>query len=293
MMFSQDYSMIQIPTYDTFFVPVIQALKDLGGSASNQEIYEKVAENLQISDDVLDVLHNDGPMTKVEYRMRWTQTYLKKDGLITNTAKGIWTLLPAGREASISHLSGVKNRVREIIKKEKAAKGAIVEEEEADTDAGKVDEELAWNTELLTVLKAMDPYAFERLAQRILRESGFVKVQVTGKSGDGGIDGVGVLRMNLVSFQVMFQCKRYKGSVSSPTVRDFRGAMTGRADKGIIITTGTFTADAKREAVRDGAPAIDLIDGDALCELLKDLKLGTRIELKEEIYVERSFFENF
>ncbi|GIX20603.1 MAG: hypothetical protein KatS3mg120_2279 [Erythrobacter sp.] len=139
----------------------------------------------------------------------------------------------------------------------------------------------------------MEPGAFERLAQRILRESGFVKVEVTGKSGDGGIDGTGVLRMNLISFQVLFQCKRYAGSVGASVVRDFRGAMQGRADKGLIITTGTFTPDARKEATRDGAPAIDLIDGDALCELLKDLRLGVMVKevRSEEITIDPAFFE--
>ena len=132
----------------------------------------------------------------------------------------------------------------------------------------------------------------ERLCHRLLRESGFVKVEVTGKSGDGGIDGVGVLRLNLISFQVLFQCKRHAGSVSSPTVRDFRGAMQGRADKGLIITTGTFTADARREATRDGAPAIDLIDGEMLCLLLKERGLGVAVrEVRvEEVAIEPGFF---
>jgi restriction system protein len=144
----------------------------------------------------------------------------------------------------------------------------------------------------LQQLKAMKPDAFERLAQRLLRESGFVRVEVTGKSGDGGIDGSGVLRMNLISFQVLFQCKRYAGSVSAGTVRDFRGAMQGRADKGLIITTGTFTADARREATRDGAPAIDLIDGEALCQLLKERQLGVSVrEVRtEEVTVLPEFF---
>jgi len=281
---------IEVPPYHTYFGPVLQALKDLGGSASNQEIYEKVTENLNISDEILDVLHNDGPMTKVEYRLRWTQTYLKKDGAITNTSKGIWTLLPRGRELSAKDIEGVLSRVKVKLKKQRKAKEKNAPDIESSTDLA---EDIEWNIELLQVLKKMDPYAFERLAQRILRESGFVKVQVTGKSGDGGIDGIGVLRMNLVSFQVMFQCKRYKGSVSSPAVRDFRGAMTGRADKGLIITTGTFTADAKREAVRDGAPTIDLIDGDALCDLLKNLKLGVEIKMIEEVSITESFFEQF
>lgn len=120
----------------------------------------------------------------------------------------------------------------------------------------------------------------------LLREAGFSKVEVTGKTGDGGIDGTGVLRMNLLSFQVIFQCKRWQGSVGSSTVRDFRGAMVGRADKGLILTTGTFTAEARKEAVRDGAPAIDLVDGEMLCDLLRQHRLGVRVEMVERVTVD-------
>jgi restriction system protein len=150
--------------------------------------------------------------------------------------------------------------------------------------------ELDWTERLLQCLGTMDPAAFERLCQRILRESGFTRVEVTGKSGDGGIDGIGVLRVNLVSFNVLFQCKRWKGSVGAAVIRDFRGAMVGRADKGFVMTTSTFTADANREAARDGAPSIDLFDGEALCKLLKELKLGVKIRLVEEIEIDPAFF---
>jgi restriction system protein len=139
----------------------------------------------------------------------------------------------------------------------------------------------------------MEPGAFERLCQRVLREAGFVKVEVTGRAGDGGIDGTGVLRLNLLSFHVLFQAKRYRGSVGASTIRDFRGAMVGRADKGLIITTGTFTSDARREANRDGAPAIDLVDGDALCDLLKSLRIGVRTEMVEVVTVDEGTFQSF
>jgi len=129
------------------------------------------------------------------------------------------------------------------------------------------------------------------LSQRLLRESGFIKVEITGRPSDGGIDGIGVLRMNLVSFQVLFQCKRWKGSVGAPVVRDFRGAMVGRADKGLIITTGSFTAEARKEATRDGAPAIDLLDGEALCNLLKERRLGLSVKQVEEVSVDANFFK--
>jgi restriction system protein len=134
----------------------------------------------------------------------------------------------------------------------------------------------------------------KRLAQRLLRESGFVEVEVTGRSGDGGIDGKGIARMSgLLSFHVIFQCKRYKGSITPSQIRDFRGAMQGRADKGIFITTGNFTRDARKEATRDGAPPIDLIDGELLCEKLKEFSLGVNIKTVEEVEIDENFFSKF
>ncbi len=161
-------------------------------------------------------------------------------------------------------------------------------EEESDGEG-----EETWRERLLSALQAITPGAFERLAQRILRESGFVTVEVAGKSGDGGIDGIGVLRVNLLSFRMLFQCKRYSGPVSAGAIRDFRGAMVGRTDKGIVITTSSFSADAKKEATRDGAPPIDLIDGEQLYDLLKALRLGVRIEQVERISVMPDSFKQF
>ena len=115
---------------------------------------------------------------------------------------------------------------------------------------------------------------------------------VTGRSGDGGIDGIGILQVNpLVSFKVLFQCKRYAGSVTPSQVRDFRGAMMGRADKGIIITTGSFTSDARKESVRDGVPPIELVDGEKLVNMLELLELGLKPQRTFE--VDETFFSQF
>lgn len=155
-----------------------------------------------------------------------------------------------------------------------------------------VDYSEEWKEKLLNILYSISPAAFERLAQRILRESGFSQVEVTGKVGDGGIDGKGIVRVSgLLSFHVIFQCKRYKGSVSPSQIRDFRGAMQGRADKGLFITTGNFTRDALKEATRDGAPPIDLIDGELLCEKLKELKLGITTQFIEQVEIKTEWFD--
>ena len=162
--------------------------------------------------------------------------------------------------------------------------------DEPGTESGGDDAAGDWQVSVLDILRSMKPDAFERLCQRILRESGFAKVEVTGRVGDGGIDGAGVLRVNLISFRVLFQCKRYSGSVGAPEIRKFQGAVVGRADKGLFITTGRFTKDAEREAVRDGAPAIDLIPGNELCDLLKSLELGVSTQTVEVVKPIPAFF---
>jgi len=214
-------------------------------------------------------LHNPekGGMTEIEYRLMWTRTYLKFYGIIENSTRGVWSLTEKGSTQEKVDEKDVVRVVREQMKKNK----------QETSDDNEPNHKVEWQEELLDVILGMSPSAFERLIQRILRESGFVQVEVTGQSGDGGVDGHGILRLGgLLSFHVIFQAKRWKGAVGSSQVRDFRGAMVGRADKGLLITTGAFTKDAIKEASRDGAPAIDLIDGDQLVEKLKQLSLGVK-----------------
>ena len=211
----------------------------------------------------------------------------KKVGALENSERGVWRLTPTGAAMSPHELREVSRRVRELDRRKRQERELTEEEHEPEEE---LEVELNWREQLLDLLKALEPSAFERLAQRLLRESGFTKVEVMGRSGDGGIDGTGVLRVNLLSFHVLFQCKRYNGTVGATIVRDFRGAMVGRADKGLIITTGSFSPEAKREATRDGAPAIDLIDGDTLCDLLKDLRVGVSVKQVEEVTVDLEAF---
>jgi restriction system protein len=266
---------VNVPTFDKFMNPAIQALKQLGGSGTIEEINSTVSEIAKLSDEQLEVLHDPekGSQTEVEYRLAWARTYLKKYGVLENSSRGVWALTPKGRQLDQVNPQAVRRFVQNQKKK---SKPVVVEEDEL---VDETDVETSWRDELLATLLKMEPSAFERLVQRLLRESGFIQVEVTGQSGDGGIDGKGIMRLGgLLSFHVIFQCKRYQGAVSVSQVRDFRGAMVGRADKGLLITTGNFTKDAVREATRDGAPAIDLIDGDLLLDKLKELGLGITTE---------------
>lgn len=282
-----------VPPFAEFFVPVLKALDELGGSASIEEIDDKTAALMNISDTARAVLVGGGPRSKFDYRCAWARSWLKNAGLTNNSERGVWTLTADGRASLSLAPDEIVRRVRRADAALRKAK-VVVTPERVEVEAEAAEIALKdWREQLLDILLALDPAAFERLCQRLLREAGFIKVEVTGRSGDGGIDGTGVLRVNLLSFHVLFQSKRWKGSVGAGVVRDFRGAMVGRADKGLIITTGTFTADARREAVRDGAPAIDLIDGDGLCDLLKDQKIGVRVKMVEEVTIDEAAFAGF
>jgi restriction system protein len=273
-----------VPTFDALMIPALKALEVMGGSASNQELLDKVIELEEYSEEIQNFLHKDNRQTKLNYNLAWAKTYLKKVGAMDNSQRGVWTITSNGEDVVSDDIPDIVKKVRrEDAEKQKAKKAESVEEIGDDSADN-------WKDALLNVLINIEPDAFERLCQRVLREYGFTKVKVTGKVGDGGIDGVGVLRIKLLSFHVAFQCKRYKGSVPAPQIRDFRGSMSAKSDKGLFITTGTFTKDAQDEAVREAAVAIDLIDGDELCELLKELGLGTHTEMVEKVTIDPEWF---
>jgi restriction system protein len=280
---------MSIPKYDDLFNPLLQAIRNLGGSASVAEQEDEVATILKLSDAEVSEVHR-GNRTKLSYRLAWARNYLKRYGALDNSSRGVWALTSEGQKHQTLNKEHVKKFVQSL-DRDAASGGSEVDHVDVSDELKDID----WEDRLLSVIKAMQPDAFERLCQRLLRESGFIQVEVTGKTNDGGIDGKGVVRIGgLLSFHVIFQCKRYQGSVSSPAVRDFRGAMVGRADKGLLITTGTFTKDARTEAQRDGAPPIDLIDGEALVEKLKELRIGVQIKERvvEEVLIDEAYFQN-
>ncbi len=269
--------MKNLPTRNELMLPTIEAIKKLGGSANTDEIYEKIVEDLNLSDALLEVIDGKTGQSVLQYDLSWVRTILKNKNVLIKGGKGIWVL-----------------NNEPVINATVVSTAKIKKNEEKDADE-EVEELEKWKKEVIEIItEKLTPSSFERLIQRILREKGFSQVEVTGKTGDGGIDGRGIAKINgILSFHIIFQCKRYKGKVSSSEIRDFRGAMVGRTDKGLFITTGTFTRDAIREANRDGAPAIDLMDGDKIAEKLKELNLGVDIELREHITINKIWFENF
>lgn len=276
------------------FGPLLDALRELGGSATPDEAAYKVAELSGVTEKALnETLPSGGPRFKNQ--VAWARFYLKREGLLDSSKRGVWSLTEKGSKTKLSYAEAqaiFRKHVQADAERRKK-KQLLDEHAEAETP-----EELDvsttgdYRTQLLETLMTLPFAGFERLCQRLLREAGFQKVVVTGKSGDEGIDGEGILELNpFVTFKVLFQCKRYKGSVGTPVIRDFRGAMLGRAEKGIILTTGTFTQDARKEARRDGAPPVELVDGGKLVDMFEQLELG--LVPRSTYELDKVFFEEF
>lgn len=267
------------PSADFFYQPTLQALDMLGGSGSNEEIYKKILAITKLSDKVIEEMHSF-TMTEVEYRLMWARTDLKNYGAVENSKQGVWTLTSKGAKLLKSGKIDPKE-IKKSLSKKNGDKG--------NNEDGEEEQKKDWREQTSEILHNLDPYAFEKLAQRLLRECGFSDVEVTKKSGDGGIDGTGKLRINgIFSFNVAFQCKRYKGQVGAPQIRDFRGSLGTNIEKGVLITTGTFTREAKEEASSEGKRLIDLMDGEELINKLAEYGIGLNevktYEVDEEFF---------
>lgn len=275
------------PQFVQYFGPLLEVLRKLGGSGTLGEATDGVAELIEVPESVQEELLPSGE-PRFKNRVAWARFYLVKAGLIDASVRGVWSLTPEGEKAQLSHADALA--LFKQIHKDFPAKKTKAKTDDDDFSPEEAQEHVDHRAAILEILQQLPPDGFERICQRLLRESGFKQVAVTGKSGDGGIDGHGVLEINpFVSFKVLFQCKRYtKGPVSPGHVRDFRGAMTGRADKGIIITTGAFSAAAKKEARRDGVPPLELVDGEKLVEMFETLRLGLKERMTFD--VDENFF---
>lgn len=282
------------PQFVQYFQPVIDALIELGGSGHPSEVKKLIADKLNINEEEQSEQISSGA-SRFSKSVDWARFYLAKAGYIDSSTRGVWSLSEQGRNLQLSDTEAVQlfQKVHQqfsVERKKKKEKTGKTAEVVAPEDF--LEEIIDHRVTLMNMLMELPPNGFERLCQRLLRESGFESVTVTGRSGDGGLDGLGILQVNpLVSFKVLFQCKRYSGSVTPSQVRDFRGAMMGRADKGIILTTGTFTSDAKKEAIRDGVPPIELVDGEKLLDMFEVLELG--LKPKKAYDVDEKFFEDF
>ena len=254
------------PVYKVFFLPTLKALENLGGSGSNEEIYKQVIEITKLSEEIIDEMHSF-TMSEVEYKLMWARTYLKNYGAIENSRQGVWSLTAKG----VKLLKLDTLDTKEITQFTNKKHGG----ETADSDDIPTEEQKDWREQVADILQNLDPYAFEKLAQRLLRECGFSDVNVTKRSGDGGIEGTGKVRIKgIFSFNVAFQCKRNKVQVGASAIRHSRGSLGTNIEKGVLITTGAFTHAAKEEASSEGKRLIDLMDGEELINKLAEYGIG-------------------
>ncbi len=270
------------PAFVRYYGPVLQALERLGGSGRPAEVVDLVAELAGVNQEEQAAVNKSGG-SRFQNQVAWARFYLAKAGLLDSSSRGVWALSESGRAQSSMTQAEALQLFSAVHGQWKQKGPGIDAQTEESTAPAALDSDVAsgaavdFRSRLLERLHQLTPKGFETFCQRLLRESGFQTVEVTGRSNDGGIDGIGILEVNaLVSFKVLFQCKRYQGSVSPSQLRDFRGAMAGRTDKGIVLTTGTFTAEARKEAVRDGVTPIELVDGEKLVAMCERVGLGLR-----------------
>lgn len=277
------------PQFLEYAIPILNVMKENGGSGNASEIVDKVIEKLNLSDEAVNETSASG-QSVVKNRIQWARFYLAKAGLIDTEKRGEWQLTQEGFDAKLTH-DEVYILFRTVHKKFEVSRKKAATTKEEDIDDEVVEDE-EHSVILLNLLKSLKPDGFEKICKRLLTEIKIHDIVITGRSGDQGIDGIGLIKLNdVVNFNIVFQCKRYKEAVAPHHVRDFRGAMQGRADKGLIITTGRFTQEAKKEASRDGVPPIELIDGEKLVSLFEKYQLGLKPVTKYEIITE--FFKNF
>ena len=285
-----------IPTITDLIVPTVIAMRDLGGSGRNAEIRSVVADNLRLSEEDQQTPQggNNPNVSRLEYRLKWARTYLRNAGVINSISTGLWEITEQGMTASdVEVLQWAKQWGKAKPQNDAAEDQTVTVDGIEETVSGDDDEEGTWDEIVIAAVQNMEPTRVERLFLKILREEGFEQLEHVGKPGDGGIDGVGVYRISLLSFRIYFQCKRYRAGIGSSDIRNFRGAMEGRGERGLFVTTSWFTKSAEEEASRAGARPVDLIDGPQLAALIAKHSLGVSIEKRDTHIVNASFFQDF
>jgi restriction system protein len=290
-------SKLKGPKFIQYFQPVIDGLRGLGSSAKPREVYAWISEHFSVPKEEIEETTKGG-QSRFENKVGWARFYLAKGGLIDAEQRGVWVLTEAGRKANLSH-DDAYNLFRTIhdgFQRDEGDLGGRTASEKTgdDVDASAPDETTYLNQdavqeELVRILRSITDKGFEELSARLLRHIGFENLKVTGQTGDHGIDGEGYLLINrFVRIKVMFQCKRYKNAVQAKEIRDFRGAIQGRAERGIFLTTGTFTKGARQEAARENTTTVELVDIDRLLELLIEESLG--VHETKALTIDREFF---
>lgn len=283
-----------LPSYDRLMWPALLALRDLGGVGTLNEVLPKVAARERFSKAQQALMLPSGRRTILRDRVGWALSYLKLAGVLYQPRRGAYALGVRAESLSEADMPAlnvlVRSRRADVVARQNAGEQTESVAEDPEVVSEEAEPPSDWREKLLKVVRAMPPSGFEKLCRSLLLATGLSDVDVTGGTGDGGIDGVGVLRIGLLSFKVVFQSKRYSGTVGPEAIRSLQAVVQGHADRGLLFTTGRFSDSAKSEAQQDGRTRIELIDGARLCELLREHKLGVSTRQVEVVEIDTEFF---
>lgn len=281
----------EIPAQARYMPLILEALRDLKGSAKAASVKDWVAaklatQGIEIPSDTLASGAPKFPNDLQFSRMRLVES----KHLETRAASGygIWKLTGLGWSTVLTPESALKlySGSKVVGSKEPTAPDPQMVIQEAEDE----------KSQLFNILKNLDDEGFERLCSLIMTKTGASVESFKGKSGDGGVDGFGRMTFSptsLVTVSVAWQCKRYTDKkVSVSEIRDFRGAIRGKASFGLFFTTSSFTEEAKAEAKRL-QDRIELIDVERLIEVLCDNDMGVTKVMQPVYTVDDSFFEEY
>jgi restriction system protein len=253
-----------IPTQAEIEIPLLEALRALGGESRPSKIYPLVTARfpqLTPEDHAATLKHGE---RKWINRIQWTRQALITAGDMASPHRGVWAITDQGR-----------NRLEPKERDESASTKAPLAATVSLVDLYEK-YELQFRSKLLDRLYELSPTQFEHFARHLLTAYGFVQVIVTQHTKDGGIDGHGLLKVGLARMSVAFQCKRWEGNVPRPDVDKFRGAIQGEFEQGIFFTTSDFTKGAMDASIKKGAVPIILLNGESIVDLMIDKEFGVQ-----------------
>lgn len=288
---------MELPKFNDTFMPILEVLND--GKIIRGRDLVRIVEEKFYSDVPQNLLEQTtkGGRRLIEDRISWGKTYLKKGGLVHYPQRGQVQITEKGKEAKSHNISlqQIQSNVIQFYEPEKKSSPDTSIEANAtpqdliDSGFEKIEREV--KDELLSKLKEVDPYSFEKIILILLKKMGYGDFVETPKSGDGGIDGI-INEDQLGLEKIYIQAKRYTtNKVRETDIRNFIGAMSGDTRKGIFVTTSSFDEKAKTKT-RDAHHTIILIDGSKLVDLMHKFNVGVQTKNHYEVKVlDNDFFD--
>ena len=288
----------KLPEVVSFIPRILTTLRDMNGVAKAGAVKAAVVQAMSEAGEAMNDQMLASGVPKYQNDIYWARMYLVNAGLLEpakTAGHGTWKLTSQGWESPLDMATAAAIYFQTASKGNKNKDEADMPAPSGDDLQQDLEGTVNWQVQLKEILWSLSDQGFEHLCAAIMTANGLDQIKVTGKSGDKGIDGMGLMYLDdagLVSIRVAWQCKRYTtGTVGSMEVRNFRGSLDHKTDHGIIFTTSTFTAEAMKESVALGKTPIRLVPLDQLIEMLKNLKLGVGPEPGH--VVDTSFFEQY